>query len=421
MSITGLSKSTGVTPDQWKELLSLFGRSKSASYEHVTTDEQALAMVVYLSHAGDRLGKRIVLAWHVLRYLVGPKVDFLATAKKSTSAHDDLDDVIMLTREDKCQRLVEKLSGVPYKALDMLEGKDVVPVETISDVTRLMGEFQDAASLVFKGGVKLGDAVANDRATAKASTTAASRRVALTLLRQWSKASAVAAHNFPQLWLRRLRAWHALPPLMQALLPIMASMVNVESPATFFRLPYYDVRAPPTYNFAALGQIIAQAMAREFIERRRVDAAESERLRRFWDKGDHATGGSLYCLFTRYNKNGTTRRRIRLNESDLSNGMHLGELLGSRIAHLAFRRARHSKASGRGQVAWTLPGVLLASKQLFFVMHCALSCAMGGNHDSPYSPSGQGCMVMYKTQKRFIDAPCGMVSTKRVPHECHHL
>ncbi|KAH7943026.1 hypothetical protein HPB52_004009 [Rhipicephalus sanguineus] len=442
MSIASLSNSTGVTQDRWKELLTLFGRSKHASYEHVTADEQALAMVTYLSRPDQRLHNRLVLAWHVLRYLVGPKLDVLAALNR-TGAYGDLDGVVTLTPEDKCQRLVENVVGVPYKALDMLEGGNTVSIETISDVTRFMAEFQDAAAFVFRDGTKLQDVVAKHADSAEGSTTAARKQVALfpespagsadaeyffralgdtrtDAATTTEQGQAATAHTFPKLWLRRLRAWHALPPLVQALLPAMASVVNVDSLTAFFRPPYYDVRAPPAYNFAALGQIIAQAMAHELIKRQRDNPAVGERWRRFWDEGDHVTGGTVYCLYTGYNENGTGWQS-RVDEGNLTKGARLDELLGSRIAYLAFLRARHFNASDSGHTR-TLPGVLLSSKQLFFVMHCALSCAMGGDHGpAVVSPPDQRCMVTYKTRKRFIDTPCGKTSGERVPNECQYL
>ncbi|XP_075557501.1 uncharacterized protein LOC142589811 [Dermacentor variabilis] len=445
MSIASLSDSTGVTSDRWKELLSLFGGSKHASYEHVTADEQALAMVAYLSQPGDRLSKRLVLAWHVLRYLVGPKADVLAALNR-TRENEELpkENVAMPTPEDKCLRMVEKVSGVPYRALDMLEGQNVVSPETISAVTRFMAEFQDVAAFIVRDGAKFGDVMATTGASSAQYSTAPTEPgvalfpksaaessdpehlfAALGVARTSAagtpdqRGDAVTAPSFPQLWLRRLRAWHALPPLAQALLPAMASVVNVGSPAAFFRPPYYDAGAPSAYNFAALGQVIAQALAHELIERGRADPAIDERLRRFWDEGDHVNGSSMYCLYAGYNKSGTWRQS-RLNENDTTNGVRLHDVLGSRIAYLVFQRARHSKATKSGQ-ARALPGVRLSSKQLFFVMHCALSCAMGGDHGPAISPADQRCMVVYRTRKRFIDTPCGQASSKSVPNECRYL
>ncbi|KAH7942693.1 hypothetical protein HPB51_028624 [Rhipicephalus microplus] len=442
LSIASLSNSTGIPQDHWKELLTLFGRSKHASYEHVTAEEQALAMVAYLSRPDQRLNNRLVLAWHVLRYLVSPKLDVLEALNR-TGAYENLDGVAMLTQEDKCHRLVDNVIGVPYKALDMLEGENAVSIETISNVTRFMAEFQDAAAFVFRDGAKLQDVVASKAASAEGSTTPASRHVALFpespagsseaeyLFRALGDTrtdtatstepdQAASAPTFPKLWLRRLRAWHALPPLVQALLPAMVSVVNVDSLAAFFRPPYYDVRALPAYNFAALGQIIAQAMAHELIKRRSDDPAVGERWRRFWDEDDQVTGSSVYCLYAGYSEN-DTRRQSRLEESDLPKEARLDELLGSRIAYLAFQRARHSNASDGGY-AQTLPGVRLSSKQLFLVMHCALSCAMGAGHSpAVVIPPDRRCMVMYKARKRFIDTPCGKGPGERVPNECRYL
>ncbi|KAK8772198.1 hypothetical protein V5799_024558, partial [Amblyomma americanum] len=136
--------------NRWRQLFARFGRSEAAVYEHVAADEQAVAFLAYRSQSGGKLGMRRVLAWHVLRYLVGPKADFLSELNRTRAAGDILeDDIFVASPERKCGGLVSKVSGVAYRALDILEGTDVVPVQTIVDVTRLMAEFQDAISSVF--------------------------------------------------------------------------------------------------------------------------------------------------------------------------------------------------------------------------------------------------------------------------------
>lgn len=208
----------------------------------------------------------------------------------------------------------------------------------------------------------------------------------------------------------------------------MTSVLSVDSPAAFFRPPFYVPRAPPVYNLAALGQVIAQALAHALVERRLTDPAVGERWRSFWESVDAADDHSIYCLHTARNKNYTWLQR-RLNESELGDGLRLREALGSRIAFLAFQRTRRTNAglgSSRRLPAADVPGVHLSRKQLFFVMHCALGCAMAGDRGRalPGTPDDQQqrCMVVYETRRRLDDRHCGgHLASGSTPNDCRYI
>nr|XP_050030017.2 uncharacterized protein LOC126526063 [Dermacentor andersoni] len=443
MNVRVLSNSTGISTDRWKQLFARFGFSEYTVNDHVTANEQALALVAYLSRPEERLAMRRVLAWNVLRYLIGPKADVVA-ALNSTRGEEAVPpkDAVMPTPETKCQRLVERLSGLPRRVFDLFEGEEAVSAATISDVTSLMAELQDAVASIFKNGATKGSSVAA-KGDSALSPTASSTTSQAGLFPGSRRLDAHARHpfaalggavkstagtvlegpggSFPKRWLRRLRAWHALPPLAQALLPAMTSAVSVDSPATFFRPPFYVPRAPPAYNLAALGQVIARALAHELVERRRANPAIGERWRTFWESSDAADSDSTYCVHAGLNTNDTWRQH-RLNESELADRARLDEVLGSRIAYVAFQRTRLAIA-GAGRPTTELPGVNLSSKQLFFVMHCALGCAMGGDRDSVRSPADhhQRCMVVYQTRKRLVDRPCGQLASGNIPNDCRYI
>ncbi|XP_077489155.1 uncharacterized protein LOC144099981 [Amblyomma americanum] len=440
MSIANLAETTTVRTDRWRQLFARFGHSEAAVYEHVAADEQAVAFLAYRSQSGGKLGMRRVLAWHVLRYLVGPKADFLSELNRTRAAGDILeDDIFIASPERKCGGLVSKVSGVAYRALDILEGTDVVPVQTIVDVTRLMAEFQDAISSVFtlpKG------QTGNLSAVAVASQT---NHVPLFAGRMHGRSHpgnlftafdglsenasgltedlATGGRSFPLAWLRRLRAWHSLPPLVQALLPAMASVAKVAQPAALFRPPYYDVTAPPAYNFAALGQIIAQAMAHELVNRRGEEEETDARWQRLWERTDAVDADSVYCMRAAFNKNGTWRQ-TRVDEKELAGRAALDEALGTKIAIMAFLSARREGTAGQNGPMMVLPGVELSSKQFFFVMHCALSCARAGSGADAVRtlpPTDQRCMVVYNTRKQAMDKPCGQLGGREIPNECRYI
>lgn len=79
------------------ELLATYGCFDTSRKSEVEADERALGMVAYLSRPGsERLAMRQVLAWHVLRGLVAPKVDLLS-ALNQTQSDDDDDEVFMVS------------------------------------------------------------------------------------------------------------------------------------------------------------------------------------------------------------------------------------------------------------------------------------------------------------------------------------
>ncbi|XP_049523871.1 uncharacterized protein LOC125945680 [Dermacentor silvarum] len=180
MSIGSLANSTGISTDRWQWLFARFGLSKHGLNEHVTVDEQALALVAYLSRPEERLAMRRVLAWNVLRYLVGPKADVVA-ALNWTRAVEDLPDkkAVMPTPETKCQRLVDRLSGVPHRILDLFDGKTAVPAATISGVTGFMAELQDAVASIFNFGAANGSAIAAERDSVPSRRASATSQAAL--------------------------------------------------------------------------------------------------------------------------------------------------------------------------------------------------------------------------------------------------
>ncbi|XP_077489208.1 uncharacterized protein LOC144100033 [Amblyomma americanum] len=332
--------------------------------------------------------------------------------------------------------MVARLRGVPYAALSLWEGSDAVSTASIVDVTRFMGDFQDAMASVFRSPPEnRSDLSENDNATVSGPPvtsvalfpiTAGSEAASVSLFtaldggnESTGESPAASTRSFPFRWLRHLRAWYALPPLVQALLPRMAAVAHVERPGAFFRPPYYDAGAPPEYNFATLGQVISKAMAHELSERRQNDPTIGKRWRGFWEDVDTADGKSVYCLKAGFAKNDTWREK-KLDESKLIDKARLEGVLGSRIAYLAFLRAQRPNATTTG-LTEMLPGVDLSSKQLFFVMHCALSCVMGQDPDSVRGPGDQRCMVAYRSRKRSNSRRCRQVTGGGIPNECHYI
>ncbi|KAH7950079.1 hypothetical protein HPB49_019437 [Dermacentor silvarum] len=431
---------------RWKQLLDAYhSRSQVGQHGNVTADERALVLLAYMSRPNEKLAMRRLLAWHVLLYLVGPKAELLEAlsgTQGDPSANND--DVLAAHPRGRCARMMTKLDGVRYRALDILEGNGAVPVETIAKVAIFMAQFQSAIAFVYNSSQQNVRFASPASSTTLAAAGTPSKEVALfpkltsrngaprelfTAVEGAKKETGgpkeeeatEAGRSFPLLWLRHLRAWHALPPLVQALLPVMVSL-DKDRPASFFRLPYYDAAALPAYNFAGLGQVIARAFVHRNEEMLRHNPAMRERWNRFWGATGAINRGATYCLVTGRRQNDTSRR-------ETPNGTRTSEWVirdqGStlKLSYLAFLRSRRAN-TGLTKPKERLPGIRLSREQLFFTMYCALSCSMGVGLDTTtrLMTTRQKCVVDYATTlKRFFDGPCTNATRTNSPHKCSYL
>ncbi|XP_075741777.1 uncharacterized protein LOC142792738 [Rhipicephalus microplus] len=508
LDVTSLSEHTGVEAGLWKQLLNTYHtRTKTKELGNVTADERALALVAYMSRPGDRLGMRRLLAWHVLVYLLGPKVDLLRKLSGMQARQNTLDDeALKVLLKRKCERMMAKLDGIRYGALNIFEGDHSVSTETVANVGRFMAQFQSAMAFAFKGSKQDAKFASRAALTRLSSNSARIEDFALfpvgmsqsgTLSELFAAFGDVDKDNedseeeeetefnssFPLLWLRRLRAWHALPPLMQALLPFMATL-DKGQPSDFFRIPYYDDRALPAYNFASLGQargftygakrghgcfdsrlnalpaaagarrprapvfafikivavplsfhltvlpalaipgkVVARALLRHAEKLRRRDPATNERWQRFWGATGAITHGATYCLVNSRKQNDTPRLETA-NGTATPNGSFRAHGLALKLSYLAFLMSRGASTAVTTKLGQRLPGIRLSREQLFLVMHCALSCTAGGGPGSAFRQAAarQKCVVDYSTTlERFADGPCTNASRVDSLDKCSYV
>ncbi|KAH7949425.1 hypothetical protein HPB49_009600 [Dermacentor silvarum] len=389
---------------RWKQLLDAYhSRSQVGQRGNVTADERALVLLAYMSRPNEKLAMRRLLAWHVLLYLVGPKAELLeALSGTQGDPRANNDDVLAAHPRGRCARMMTKLDGVRYRALDILEGNGAVPVDTIAKVAIFMDQFQSAIAFVYNSSQQIVRFASPASSTTLAAAGTPSKEVALfpkltspngapgelfTAMEgakketggPKEKEATEAGRSFPLLWLRHLRAWHALPPLVQALLPVMVSL-DKDRPASFFRLPYYDAAALPAYNFAGLGQVIARAFVHRNEEMLRHNPAMRERWNRFWGATGAINRGATYCLVTGRRQNDTSRRGTP-NGTRTSEWVIRDQGPTLKLSYLAFLRSRRTN-TGLTKPKERLAGIRLSREQLFLTMHCALSCSMGVGLDT---------------------------------------
>ncbi|XP_049523915.1 uncharacterized protein LOC125945707 [Dermacentor silvarum] len=325
-----------------------------------------------------------------------------------------------------------------------VERNGAVPVDTIAKVAIFMDQFQSAIAFVYNSSQQIVRFASPASSTTLAAAGTPSKEVALfpkltspngapgelfTAMEgakketggPKEKEATEAGRSFPLLWLRHLRAWHALPPLVQALLPVMVSL-DKDRPASFFRLPYYDAAALPAYNFAGLGQVIARAFVHRNEEMLRHNPAMRERWNRFWGATGAINRGATYCLVTGRRQNDTSRRGTP-NGTRTSEWVIRDQGPTLKLSYLAFLRSRRTN-TGLTKPKERLAGIRLSREQLFLTMHCALSCSMGVGLDTTtrQMTTRQKCVVDYATTlKRFFDGPCTNATRTNSPHKCSYL
>ncbi|KAH7944176.1 hypothetical protein HPB52_016737 [Rhipicephalus sanguineus] len=386
ISIAEVSRATEVSTALWKKLLGGYCPFQSTCEDYVLTDERALALVAYVARAGETLKTRRLLAWHTLLRLVGAKADVLWLLNRTHSDSDYREDYDFATNsEAKCERLLYRVNGIRCTVVDMFEGRNVVPTETVASVANFMAHFQNAIGSIFSSpldnkedGLAVSVTVPRDETFAKVNQTplleeedgypfAVFKRIEDAEARQLSP----KGKSFPLLWLRCVRAWHALPPLVRVLLPGMASVAPVPHPAALFRMPYYDTHTLAAYNFASLGQ-------------------------------------------------NDTWRQKKVNLSGVPNGTLLNHVVGLKVAYLALLRSSNATIASRSE-AQLFSGVHLSSKELFLLIHCALSCALGGRRSVHQSREEQHCMVVYRSFRPFIDKPCARPTHENELNDCRYV
>ncbi|XP_049273575.1 uncharacterized protein LOC119399045 [Rhipicephalus sanguineus] len=296
-----------------------------------------------------------------------------------------------------------------------------------------MAQFQNAIGSIFSSpldnkedGLAVSVTVPRDETFAKVNQTplleeedgypfAVFKRIEDTEARQLSP----KGKSFPLLWLRCVRAWRALPPLLRVLLPGMASVAAVTHPAALFRMPYYDTHTLAAYNFASLGQVVARAMAHKLDELRCTDKFVDQHWQSFLEDADIIDSRTTYCAEALINENDTWRQK-KVNLSGVPNGTLLNNVVGLKVAYLALLRSSNATTASRSE-AQLFSGVHLSSKELFLLIHCALSCALGGRRSVPNSREEQHCMVVYRSFRPFIDKPCARPTHENELNDCRYV
>ncbi|KAH6932274.1 hypothetical protein HPB50_004147 [Hyalomma asiaticum] len=352
-----------MTADRWKELLVLYGRSKFELRDIVFANRRALAVLGHFARSNESTAMRRMLAFHLGLLLLDPKDS--------------------ITKESVCKKYADEALIFPGGVMPITLTEFEIPVERLRKVAIMMASIMDTLVAITR---EAGNVRQNrkDLGLALDYPASAKKKDSVYLLDGVDGTE----HHYLYVWLRELRIRHAQPPLVQAALESMS--LAGDRPLRLyqrFRPPYFYEDGLTAYNYATLGQILAQGAVAEMSSGTSpsMEAAKA-RWRTFWNKRAATDFNAAYCLQATRRKGFMEHPVAPLNESAES-GVPLQRVMGARLAYLAWRRLPGSGSHG-------LPKLYLAPKVLFFVQHCILGCARMGSMGTDMPDDG--CAVLMR-------------------------
>ncbi|XP_075740212.1 uncharacterized protein LOC142786412 [Rhipicephalus microplus] len=431
VSIDVIAGKIHVSPDLWLAATQQYGRTDYDLRDGVNTTVAIMNVAsAALSSQDMRMTSRKVVAWHLLRSLMGQKVSCSAAFK--TALDTGGEQPALGKPEDVCRDLLAFTKTIRGEAIDLLEGANAMPIARILDITRMMARLQQTAAAITRGlvGLRLISADGSEVAsmTFPKSASAHSSKAP----RFFAGVDTIPQDGFVSDWLRRLRAWQVLPPLFRAYLEVLAGTIkDTKAAGNLFEPPYYYDDGLTAYNYGVLGQLISREIAKYL--KNKVTESEKEAWREFWNHNDALDYKSVYCLLysnkthtgppgkhTEQDENSHSRRSAmshdrnssttekpkkhithhRIDET-LFDEKKASHIRASRIAYLTFQ----GLPSAQRQV---LPSLRLSPSQLFLIAHCAFSCTQDSRDNANrHGGTDASCMVIFVHSRGLARIPCG--------------
>ncbi|KAL1473974.1 hypothetical protein MTO96_038334 [Rhipicephalus appendiculatus] len=424
-----------VSPDLWLTAIRQHGRTDYDFRDGVNTTEAIISVAgAALSGQDMRMTSRKVVAWHLLRSLMGHKEHCSAAFK--TALDTGGEQPTLGTPKEVCKHQLAFTKTIRGEAIELLEGAKAMPIARILDITRMMARLQQTAAAITRGPVGLRLISADGSEVASMTFPQSASAHSSKAPRFFAGVDTIPQSGFVSDWLRRLRAWHVLPPLFQAYLQVMAVTLHETKVAGhLFEPPYYYDDGLTAYNYGVLGQLISRVIAKYLKDK--VTESEKESWEEFWSHNDALDYKSVYCLLYS-NKTHTDPPRKHTKKNEKSHSRRSGMIPNKNspttekptkhptkhpthhsIDEALFdeKQASHIRAS---RIAYrtfqglpsaqrqALPSLRLSPTQLFLIAHCAFSCT----RESPDSAdihkgTDASCMVIFVHSRGLAPIPCG--------------
>ncbi|XP_077507989.1 uncharacterized protein LOC144119166 [Amblyomma americanum] len=394
-----------ITADRWKELLVEYGRSPFHLYDEVQANRRALALIRHFS-SGNPLVMRRQLSWHLTLLLLAPKRAVINLMNRVLNGTKDFREI---TREGVCQKMADRALLFPGGVMNIDHPEHRVPVERLLKVAAMVAAIMETLSSITNPAPSKEQ---NRTTMGLALQYPASARSGESIY--YYAGADIVKQDFLYVWLTELRMRHVQPPLVQAAFEALRRAGDMPTRLfRRFRPPYFYDGGTEAYNYATLGQLLAEGAVQELASGGSSDA-ENQRRRwfAFWKTRVSADFSAAYCVQASVQKFSHEHPVAPLNESTMT-GMPLMRSMATRLAYLTWQRLPGSSKE-------RLPGLFLVPKVLFFLQHCALGCARGGPMGTA-NPDDR-CAVLMRGWGAIGDhIPC----RHKVPHEdlsrCRHL
>ncbi|KAH6939416.1 hypothetical protein HPB50_017814 [Hyalomma asiaticum] len=240
-----------IPEETWLTRIRKHARAEYDASDGLITRTADLLVAGFVLRPDKRFAMRKLIAWHLLRTIVGPKhhcVDPYASAvAESYKKVPGID--------TKCSGVTALTQTIQGRAIHLLIGLNSVTAEWLRKIMQLMARIQRAMALTVlgKGEVRTTD---DDTSFASASFLEAGNgsNAAPMLDRLFARVKDLPK-GFVFYWLGMLLAWHGLPPLLQAHMQAMSDTIDITwSVLAYMRPPYYYFDGLASYNYAVLGQ-----------------------------------------------------------------------------------------------------------------------------------------------------------------------
>ncbi|KAH6932518.1 hypothetical protein HPB50_007078 [Hyalomma asiaticum] len=241
----------------WLASIRQHGRTDYDLRDGVNTTQAVVSVAAAaLSGQDRRMSSRKVIAWHLLRSLMGHKEQCLGAFK--TALNTGGATPALATPQEVCKHHLAFTKTIRGEAIRLIEGPSAMPIARILDITLMMARLQQTAAAIVRGPVGLRLISADGSEVASMTFPKSAEALSSKAPRFFAGVDTIPQGGFVADWLRRLRAWQVLPPLFQAHLDILAETVNETKFARqLFEPPYYYDDGLVAYNYAVLGQASA--------------------------------------------------------------------------------------------------------------------------------------------------------------------
>ncbi|KAK8760037.1 hypothetical protein V5799_028695 [Amblyomma americanum] len=213
----------------------------------IDTITEAMMVANVLLHPSRRFAMRKLVAWHLLRSLIGFK-QHCSVAFNDARKHMGTE-----TPQTICERLLAFTKRHEGIGFNLTEGPNAVPLARMAPVMQLMARVQRTNAAILNFVIRLpkteeytpfGNVLFDVPVKASSS---------------WSSVLFGGLEALPvgfvSDWLRRLRSWQGLPPLLRGHLVAMSkTMGGASEVIKYFAPPYYYDDGLEAYNYAVLGQ-----------------------------------------------------------------------------------------------------------------------------------------------------------------------